>query len=42
MLEITQITKCIETVVLTVVVVAIIAIDKEMFFSKEHLTGRVN
>jgi membrane protease YdiL (CAAX protease family) len=41
MLEITQITKCIETVVLTVVVVAIIAIDKEMFFSKEHLTGRV-
>ena len=42
MLEMTQITKCIETVVLTVVVVAIIAIDKEMFFSKEHLTGRVN
>jgi len=42
MLEITQITKCIETVVLTVVVVAIVAIDKEMFFSKEHLTGRVN
>lgn len=34
MLEMTQITKCIETVVLTVVVVAIIAIDKEMFFSK--------
>lgn len=42
MLEMTQITKCIETVVLTVVVVAIIAIDKEMFFSKEHLTGRGN
>ena len=42
MLEMTQITKCIETVVLTVVVVAIIAIDKEMFFSKEHLTERVN
>lgn len=42
MLEITQITKCIETVVLTVVVVAIVAMDKEMFFSKEHLTGRVN
>ncbi|KAF5424466.1 MAG: hypothetical protein C5S44_01535 [Candidatus Methanocomedens sp.] len=41
-LEITQITKCIETVVLTVFVVAIIAIDKEMFFSKEHLTERVN
>jgi len=42
MLEMTQITKCIETVVLTVVVVAIIAIDKEMFFSKEHLTRRAN
>ena len=42
MLEMTQITKCIETVVLTVVVVAIIAIDKEMFFSKEHLTGGDN
>ena len=42
MLEMTQITKCIETVVLTVVVVAIIAIDKEMFFSKEYLTGKVN
>lgn len=40
-LEITQITKCIETVVLTVFVVAIIAIDKELFFSKEHLTGKV-
>lgn len=36
-LEITQATKCIETVVLTVVAVAIIAVDKEMFFSKEHL-----
>ena len=42
MLEITQITKCIETIVLTVIVVAIIVKDKEMFFSKEHLTGRVN
>jgi len=42
MLEITQITKCIETVLLTVVVVVIIAIDKEMFFSKEHLTGSRN
>ena len=42
MLEMTQITKCIETLVLTVVVVAIIAIDKEMFFSKEHLAGRGN
>ena len=40
-LEITQITKCIETLILTVFVVAIIAIDKEMFFSKEHLTGSI-
>lgn len=38
MLQITQITKCIETVVLTVFVIAIIAMDKELFFSKEHLT----
>jgi membrane protease YdiL (CAAX protease family) len=37
MLEITQITKCIETVLLTVVVVVIIAIDKEMFFRKNIL-----
>ena len=42
MLEITQITKCIETVLLTVVAAVIIAIDKEMFFSKEHLTGSRN
>jgi membrane protease YdiL (CAAX protease family) len=41
-LEITQITKCIETVVLIVVAAVIIAIDKEMFFSKEHLTGIVH
>ncbi len=41
-LEVTQITKCIETVVLIVVAAAIIAIDKEMFFSKEHLAGRVH
>lgn len=36
-LNISQMTKSIETVVLTVVAVAIIVIDKEMFFSKEHL-----
>ena len=42
MLEMTQITKCIETVVLIVVAAVIIAIDKEMFFSKEHLTGSRN
>ncbi|OEU65028.1 MAG: hypothetical protein BA867_04690 [Desulfobacterales bacterium S5133MH16] len=42
MLEMTQITKCIETVVLIVVAAVIIAIDKKMFFSKEHLTGSRN
>ncbi len=41
-LEITQVTKCIETVVLIVVAAVIIAIDKEMFFSEEHLTVRVH
>jgi len=41
-LDISQTTKCIETVVLTVVAVAIIALDKEMFFSKEHLAVGVN
>lgn len=40
-LAITQFTKCIETVVLIVVVVVIIALDKEMFFSKEHLVTEV-
>lgn len=39
-LAITQITKCIETVVLIVVAV-IIALDKEMFFSREHLVTEV-
>jgi len=36
-LNISQATKCIETLVLTVVAAVIIALDKEMFFSKEHL-----
>lgn len=40
-LAITQFTKCIETVVLIVVVAVIIALDKEMFFSKEHLATEV-
>jgi hypothetical protein len=40
-LAITQFTKCIETVVLIVVVAVIIALDKEMFFSKEHLVTEV-
>jgi hypothetical protein len=38
-LAITQVTKCIETAVLTVVAAAIIAIDKDMFFSKDHILG---
>jgi membrane protease YdiL (CAAX protease family) len=38
-LNITQMTKCIETVVITVVAAVIIALDKEMFFSKEHFAG---
>lgn len=33
-LNVTQTTKCIETLVITVVVVVIIVLDKEMFFSK--------
>ena len=40
-LAITQITKCIETMVLIVVVAVIIALDKEMFFSREHLVTEV-
>ncbi|WP_319509106.1 MmRce1 family CPBP family CAAX prenyl protease [uncultured Methanolobus sp.] len=40
LLDITQTTKCIETVVLIVVAGAIIIYDKEMFFSKEHLAEK--
>ncbi|WP_135611398.1 MmRce1 family CPBP family CAAX prenyl protease [Methanococcoides sp. AM1] len=36
-LDISQTTKCIETVVLIIVAAAIIAYDREMFFSREHL-----
>ena len=39
-LNITQMTKCIETVVLIGVAVAIIFFDKEMFFSTEHLSQK--
>jgi len=39
MFAITQVTKCIETVVLIIVTAVIIAIDREMFFSKDHLIG---
>jgi membrane protease YdiL (CAAX protease family) len=41
-LNITQMTKCIETVVLTAVAAAIIVLDRKMFFSKEHLIVRGN
>jgi uncharacterized protein len=41
-LAITQFTKCIETVVLTFVAIAIVVLDKEMFFSEEHLVSEVN
>jgi membrane protease YdiL (CAAX protease family) len=36
-LEISQTTKCIQTVVLIVVVALIVATEKEMFFAKKHL-----
>ncbi len=39
-LNLTQITKCIETVVLIGVAAAIIVLDKKMFFSTEHLNIR--
>lgn len=39
-LNITQMTKCIETVVLAGVATAIIVLDKKMFFSTEHLSVR--
>jgi len=41
MLNITQMTKSIETGVLTVVAVAIIIVDRKMFFSRKHLAGTV-
>jgi membrane protease YdiL (CAAX protease family) len=41
-LNISQTTKCIETLVLTAVIAIIIALDKEMFFSKEHLAVEAN
>lgn len=39
-LSMTQATKCIETGVLTVLVIGIIAYEKELFFSKAHLAGQ--
>jgi hypothetical protein len=41
MLNISQTTKCIETVVLTLVAAVIILLDKESFFTKEHLAEEV-
>ncbi len=42
LLEMTQITKCIQTVLLMAVAATIIAHDKEMFFSREHLAVRTH
>lgn len=41
-LEITQTTKCIQTVVLIIVVVVIVTMEKEMFFSKKHLSSKIS
>ena len=41
-LAITQVTKCLETIVLIVVASAIIAVDKKMFFSKFHIIGHTS
>ena len=41
-LNITQMTKCIQTVVLIGIVAVIVVLDKEMFFSREHLRRRRN
>ena len=41
-LQMTQFAKCIETAVVTVVAAIIFISDKEMFFSKEHLTTGVD
>jgi membrane protease YdiL (CAAX protease family) len=41
-LEISQVTKCIQTVVLLLTAGVIIAMEKELFFSKGHLAGVMN
>lgn len=41
LLEMTQVTKCIQTVLLMAVAAAIIALDREMFFSRKHLPAGV-
>jgi CAAX protease family protein len=40
-LEISQVTKCIQTAVLIIVAAMIIALEKEMFLSKAHLPSRM-
>jgi uncharacterized protein len=42
MLNISQITKCIETIVLTLIGAALVMLEKEMFFSKAHLVSEAN
>jgi uncharacterized protein len=42
MLEISPLTKCIQTVVLLLAAAVIIAMEKELFFSKEHLVSEVS
>lgn len=37
MLDISQTTKCVQTVVLTIIAIGVIAWDKELFFSTDHL-----
>lgn len=39
MLNISQITKCIETIILALVAAALVVLEKEMFFSKNHLVS---
>ncbi len=38
-LDISQTTKCIQTIVLTVVVIALVAMDKDLFFGQKHLVA---
>ncbi len=42
MLNISQITKCIETIILTLIGAALVMLEKEMFFSKAHLVSEAN
>jgi membrane protease YdiL (CAAX protease family) len=40
MMNITQTTKCVQTFVLTAFVAIIVFMEKDLFFSREHLTGK--